>query len=143
MSNQYRNKPRYNQQQQPRQSTTPNTFRFGDTVYFHASLFPVNQKDSISGVPQELKECIGVVVRVPRRNESKVYKVLITGLSAKGPINPGLVKTLLGSKYLRKEEQLSFNEPPWWEDPERKWIFLNKTKQSEVVNRFKSIYRYK
>ena len=142
MSNQYRsNKPRYNQQ--PRQSSTPNTFRFGDIVYFHASLFPTNQKDSISGVPQELKECTGVVVRVPRRGESKVYKVLITGVSTKGPVSKGLVKTLLGSKYLRKEDQLSSNEPVWWKDPERKWVSLNNTKQLEVVNRFKSMYRYK
>lgn len=134
----YRQQKYYNKQSGP-----PNTFRFGDIVYFHASLFPSNQKESISHRPQELKECIGTVVRVPRRGEPKVYKVLITGVSVKGPVEKGVINTLLGSKFLRKEDQLSTVEPTWWKDPDKKWISLNKTKQLEVINRFRSIYRYR
>jgi len=125
------------QYQRPQQHRKQLQFRFGEPVFFHASLYPAKNKNATA----DLVGCQGVVVRVPRYNDPEVYKVLITSVTSRETVKLPTYRHLLGKKFLRKTDQLSKQEPIWWKDSG--WLNLNKTKQFEVLNRYKSLYRYK
>lgn len=148
MGQDYRNNKRNNQRvyHQPRNAPsgssggakTKKYLSIGQTIYFHATIHPEKQDGKSSGA---YVKCKGNILRQPNDPSNPIYKVIVSDICL---LNSGATdketkeaRSLIGKKFLRKDEQLFLSAPEWWSGG-ADWSGGNVQKISEAINRFKN-----